>query len=99
MDALWTLLAFTLDPVRVLITLTFVLLARNRWRVLTAAALSALVCETLLMTLQTAWIWGEGLAVGGFASLLQALILYGVGTFFRNWRTSGVAPFHFPFRT
>jgi hypothetical protein len=102
MTALSTILVFTLDPIRVLITLAFLLLARNHWRVFIAAALSAVVCETLLMTLQTTWVWGEGLVVGGIASLLQALILFWLfwaGSFVRNWRTSGSTSFYFPFRT
>lgn len=96
MAALLTILHFTLDPVRVLITLAFLLLAGNRWRLVVAAALSAVACETLLMALQTTWVWGEGLAVGGIASFLQAVILYRVGGVVRNLRT---ASFHFPFRT
>lgn len=99
MAALSTMLIFALDPIRVLITLAFLLLARNHWRVFIAAALSAVVCETLLMALQTTWVWGEGLVVGGIASLLQAVILFWAGSLVRNWRTSGSTSFHFPFRT
>jgi len=99
MAALLTILIFALDPIRVLITWSFLLSARRPWRVFAAAALSAVVCETLLMTLQTTWVWGEGLVVGGIASLLQAGILFWTGRFVRNWRTGGSASFHFPFRT
>jgi hypothetical protein len=99
MADLLTILVFTLDPIRGFITLAFLLFARNLLMVFVAAALSALLCETLLMVLQTTWAWGEGLLVGGIASLLQAVILFFAGSFLRNWRTNGPASFHFPFRT
>jgi hypothetical protein len=99
MSALLTILVFTLDPIRVFITLAFLLFARSRWMVFVAAALSTVVCETLLMALQTTWVWGEGLVVGGIASLLQSAILFWMGSAVRTWLTNRSAPFHFPFRT
>src|SRR5262245_28915479 len=93
MADLLTILVFTLDPVRVFITLALLLFARTPWMVFVAAALSAVLCEALLMALQTTWVWGEGLVVGGAASLLQAIILFFAGSFVRNWRTNGSAPF------
>ena len=45
MSALLTILVFTLDPIRVFITLVFLLFARSRWMVFVAAALSTVVCE------------------------------------------------------
>jgi hypothetical protein len=96
MAALSTILLFTLDPIRVLITLVFLQVAGYRWRLVIAAALSAVVCETLLVVLQTTWVWGQGLVVGGIASFVQAVILYWVGSVVRNLRTTS---FHFPFRT
>ena len=45
MAALLTILVFTLDPIRVFITLVFLLFARSRWMVFVAAALSTVVCE------------------------------------------------------
>ena len=84
MSALLTILVFTLDPIRVFITLVFLLFARSRWMVFVAAALSTVVCETLLMALQTTWVWGEGLVVGGVASLLQSVVLFWMGSAVRN---------------
>jgi hypothetical protein len=93
MADLLTILVFTLDPIRVLITLAFLLFARCLWMVLVSAALSALLCETLMMALQTTWAWGEGLLVGATASLLQAIILFFAGSFLWSWRTNGSATF------
>ena len=97
MAALLTILVFTLDPIRVLITLIFLVFARRPWMVFVAAGLSTVICETLLVALQTAWVWGEGLAVGGIASLLQSVIFFWMGNAVRNWLTN--RPFQFPFRT
>ena len=51
------------------------------------------------MALQTTWVWGEGLVVGGVASLLQSVVLFWMGSAVRTWLTNRSAPFHFPFRT
>ena len=99
MDALVTIFAFTLDPVRVFITLVFLLFARRPSMMFVAAALSTVVCETLLTALQTTWVWGEGLVVGGIASLLQADLLFWMGRVVRTWLTNRSTSFHFPFRT
>jgi hypothetical protein len=99
MDALVTIFAFTLDPVRVFITLVFLLFARRPSMMFVAAALSTVVCETLLTALQTTWVWGEGLVVGGIASLLQAVLLFWMGRVVRTWLTNRSTSFHFPFRT
>jgi hypothetical protein len=98
MAALLTILVFTLDPIRVFITVLFLVFARRPWMVFVAAGLSTVICETLLVALQTTWVWGEGLAVGGIASLVQSVILFWMGSAVRNWLTNRPSPFQFPFR-
>jgi hypothetical protein len=69
-----TLVMSFLDPVRALITFGCKFLSRKH-TVLVAALASSIVCETILTGAQEWRYWGEGIAPGFIASLLQAVLL------------------------
>ena len=74
-------LAMFLDPIRFIFALIVVLFSRKKWIILLAAAISAVLAETVLYSIQYTYTWGQGLPVGFPVSLVHASIVFGV----RSW--------------
>jgi hypothetical protein len=85
--------AHLLDPFRALVTFAGVLLWRSPWVVLIAAGISAVVCETLLTTVNFiddfTYEWGDGFGPGLIACLAQAAVLYLLVVLVRHRRKVG----------
>ena len=81
-----TLAVNLIDPIRFIIILLIVLLSKNKWIILIAAVISAVIVETIIIqnlrdvSIYPA-VWGQGLLVGFIACLIQAWIVFAV----RSW--------------
>ena len=86
-------LAHLLDPFRALVTFAGVLLWRSPRGILIAAGVSAMVCETLLTTVNFiddfTYEWGDGIGPGLIACLAQAAVLYLLVVLARHRRNVG----------
>lgn len=86
--AIAALLASLLSPIRLVITLFFVLLTKRKWIVPVAAVISAIAVESLLTASQYTRVWGEGLVIGLMASLIHAYAIYWVRVIIVRRRTT-----------
>lgn len=66
------------DPISFALALAVIQFSRMKWIILPAALSAAVVGETIVVSIQQAGDWGQGLSVGLLAGLVQASVVFGV---------------------
>lgn len=70
------------DPIGFALVLAVVQFSRMKWIVLPAALCAAVVGETIIVSIQQAGNWGQGLPAGLLAGMVQASAVFGIRSLF-----------------